>query len=102
MPTLKYLDGSFTCATAIKGNDYIHLLDENGVMVAAFDKISDFGGFTLEGGSYASPTADHNCYLAVIRDDGTIGRGGHRCCDVAPIDHTHETMTASEIRAICT
>lgn len=82
MPTLKYLDRSFSCATAIKGNDYIHLLDDKGILIAAFDDISDFSGFTLEDGSYVSPTADHNCKIAVIRDDGTIGAGGHTCADI--------------------
>ena len=82
MPTLKYLDEAFDCTTAIKGDDYIHLLDDNGVMVAAFDAITDFSGFTLENGSYVSPTADHSCRVAVIRDDGTIGVGGHTCEDI--------------------
>lgn len=93
MPTLKYLGNTYDCATAIKGSDYIHLLDENGVMVASFDGISNFTGFTLSNGSYTSPTADHDCYLAIIRDDGTIGKGGHKCSDiptsVAKEDHKH-------------
>ena len=82
MPTLKYLDEVFDCATAIKGDDYIHLLDDNGIMVAAFDAITDFSAFALENGSYVSPTADHSCKVAVIRDDGTIGVGGHTCEDI--------------------
>lgn len=82
MPTLKYLGETFDCTTAIKGDNYIHLLDDNGVMVAAFDAITDFSGFTLENGSYVSPTADHSCRVAVIRDDGTIGVGGHTCEDI--------------------
>ena len=101
MATLKYMGESFECTTAIKGADYIHLLDENGVMVAAFDKISDFSGFSLVNGSYTSPTEDHDCYLAVLRDDGTFGKGGHRCCDVATKNHTHDAMTVEQIRAIC-
>lgn len=82
MPTLKYLGDSFDCTTAIKGDNYIHLLDENGVMVAAFDEIADFSDFTLENGSYTEPTDDHSCSVAVIRDDGTIGKGGHSCADI--------------------
>ena len=85
MPTLIYCGERFECVTAIKGNDYIHLLDENGVMSATFDGISDFSKFTLEDGSYTAPTADHDCYLAVIRDDGTIGRGGHRCSELSEL-----------------
>jgi len=94
MPTLKYLGDSYGCATAIKGANYIHLLDENGVMVAAFDKISDFSKFTLENGSYTSPTADHDCYLAVIREDGTLGKGGHKCSDIP--------VTAADVDAVPT
>ena len=82
MPTLKYLGVSYDCTTAIKGPDYIHLLDANGVMVATFDKITDFSSFALENGGYTSPTTDHNCYLTVTRDDGTFGKGSHTCADI--------------------
>lgn len=86
MPTLNYQDIYIDCAVAIKGNDYIHLLDETGTMVARFDGITDFSGFTLENGSYTDPTDDHDCYIAVIRDDGTIGKGGHKCSDIGKND----------------
>lgn len=82
MPTLMYLGNTYDCTTAIKGEDYIHLLDENNVMVAAFDEITDFSEFTLQNGAYTSPTEDHNCYVAVVRDDGTIAKGGHTCADI--------------------
>ena len=82
MPTLKYLDQTYDCTTAIKGDDYIHLLDGDGVLVGCFEGITDFSKFTLNNGSYTSPTADHDCHLAIIRDDGTIGKGGHKCSDV--------------------
>lgn len=84
MPTLVYKEKSFDCATAIKGNDYIRLLDTNDCLVASFDGISDFSAFTLSGGEYTEPTPAHDCYLAVIRDDGTFARGGHRCSDIVP------------------
>jgi hypothetical protein len=57
MPTLKYLDYAFDCATAIKGEDYIHLLDENGTLIVSLEGIADFSVFTLTNGEYASPTA---------------------------------------------
>ena len=101
MPTLKYLDDSYSCATAIKGADYIHLLDKNGMMVAAFDGIADFTGFTLENGSYVSPTADQELLVAVVRDDGAIDESGQRICDLATADHTHAALAAEEIREIC-
>lgn len=84
MAVVKYLDNSIECAKALKGDDYVHLLDSNGNMIAAFDGISDFSGFSISGGSWATPTADHYCYLAVMKDDGTIGKGGHKCSDVLP------------------
>lgn len=96
MPTLKYLGGTFECAVAIKGNDYIHLLDESGIMVAAFDNIKDFSQFTLTNGGYTSPTADHDCYLAVIRDDGTIAKGGHKCSDVLPKGYVSDSVDITD------
>ena len=57
MPTLTYLGDSFDCATAIKGDDYIHLLDENGALIVSFEGVSDFSGFNLTNGEYTSPTA---------------------------------------------
>ena len=84
MPTLVYLEQSYDCTTAIKGDDYIRLLDDSGCLVASFDGISDFSAFTLRNGSYTSPTPDHDCYVAVIRDDGTFGKGGHRCSEIVP------------------
>lgn len=57
MPTLKYLDYAFDCATAIKGEDYIHLLDENGILIVSFEGVADFTAFTLVNGEYAPPTA---------------------------------------------
>ena len=56
MPTLKYLDNAFDCATAIKGEDYIHLLDENGALIVSLEGISDFSLFTLVNGEYTAPT----------------------------------------------
>lgn len=82
MAVVTFLNNSIECATALKGNDYIHLLDADGVMIAAIDGITDFTGFAISGGKWTTPTAEHNCYLAVLRDDGTIGKGGHRCCDL--------------------
>ena len=89
MPTLKYMGESFDCAMAIKGDDYIHLLNSEGVMIAAFDNISDFSDYSLEGGNYTSPTMDHDCHVAVIRDDGTIGKGGHRCSSIGNAMFAH-------------
>lgn len=82
MVTVMYRDLSFECATAIKGENYVHLLDENGTMIAAFDGVTNFNYFSISGGSWTNPTPENECFLAVIKDDGTVGKGGHRCCDV--------------------
>lgn len=82
MATLTYLSTDYVCTTAIKGDDYIHLLDADGVMIAAFDAITDFSLFTLTDGEYVAPTADDDCFIAVVRDDGSIGKGSHRCSDI--------------------
>ena len=82
MAIVKHFDKEYSCTTAIKGNDYVHLLNENGKMIVAFDGVSDFSSFSITDGSWATPTPENNCYVAVIKDDGTIGKGGHRCCDV--------------------
>ena len=101
MPTLKYQGDSYDCATAIKGPDYIHLLDENGMAVVAFDHIIDFSSFTLTNGSYTSPTAVQERPVAVVRDDGAVGRSERRICDLAAADHIHEVLTTEEIHEIC-
>ena len=97
MPTLTYLENSFDCTTAIKGNDYIRLLDENGILIASFEGIADFSAFTLTNGEYTTPTAENQCYLAVIRDDGTIAKGGHRCSDISNHTHDDRYYTESEV-----
>lgn len=90
MATVMYRDISFECARAIKGENYIHLLDEDGTMIAAFDGVSEFSSFSISGGDWVPPTPDGECFLAVLRDDGTIGKGSHKCCD---LPSTEETWT---------
>ena len=82
MATVTYRGNTFECEKAFKGTDFIHLLDADGIMIVAFDGVSDFSDFSITGGNWETPAADHDCYLAIIRDDGTIGKGGHRCNEV--------------------
>ena len=81
MATVTYNNESFTCTTALKGTDYIHLLDSSGAMIVAFDGITDFTGFTISGGSWTTPTSADSCCFAVIEDDGTIGKSSHKHSD---------------------
>lgn len=82
MATVTYCGLSFECTTAIKGEDYIHLLDADGVMIVAFDGVSDMSAFAISGGTWQNATPENQCYLAVVKDDGTIGKGSHRCSDI--------------------
>ena len=81
MPNVTYLGTTYPCAKALKGDDYIHLLDSNGVLIVAFDGIKDFSGFTIDT-DWTAPTPNNECYIAVIGDDGVVRKGGHRCCDI--------------------
>lgn len=83
MPVVTY-NGieTYDCAKAIMGDTYIHLLDAYGNMIVAFDGIVDFNVFEISGGDWTVPTSDNNCFVAVIREDGTLGKGGHRCSDI--------------------
>lgn len=100
MARVTFLGETYECATALKGADYIHLLDANGEMTAAFDGVTDFDLFSISGGSWTEPTAAGDCYLAVVQDDGTVAKGGHKCCDVVTKngDQTiNGTLTATKI-----
>lgn len=82
MATVKHMGVEYPCSTALKGDDYVHLLNANGKIIVAFDGVSDFSGFTITGGEWVSPTPEDECYVAVVKDDGTMGRGSHRCSDI--------------------
>ena len=73
MATVTYNNESFICTTALKGTDYIHLLDASGHMIVAFDGVVDFSGFSISDGDWTSPRDVDLCSIAVIEDDGTLG-----------------------------
>lgn len=82
MAVVTHFDKEYSCTTAIKGGDYVHLLNEDGKMIVAFDGVTDFSSFSITGGSWKTPTPENECCLAVVKDDGTIGKGGHKCSEV--------------------
>ena len=43
------------CARAIKGTDYIRLYDVAGMLIASFDGILNFSGYTIEDGIWETP-----------------------------------------------
>ena len=79
MITVTFLDETYECTTALKGSDYIHLLDSDGGMVASFDGVTDFSDFEISNGEWTTPMSENDCHVAVIREDGTIAKGGHTC-----------------------
>lgn len=96
MATVTHLGVDYLCAAAIKGDDYIHLLNKDGEMTVTFDGITDFSGFSITDGDWTSPTADHDCYVAVVKDDGMMGKGGHKCSDLLTITGTAAAATKLE------
>ena len=45
----------YECAKAIRGKDFVDLYNEDGELVAGFSGISDFSGYTIEGGDWSKP-----------------------------------------------
>ena len=89
MATVTYMGQSFPCAKAIKGTNYIHLVDENGVMIGAFDGVADFSKFSISGGSWAAPAAISKNGVAVVKEDGTT------CTCGVPLEKFHRSDAAT-------
>lgn len=85
MPKVIYNGAEYACNSALMGDDFVHLLDAHGTLIAAFDNVTDFSGFEIQNGVWKAPVAPDNCYLAVIGEDGKIRKGGHRCSDISLI-----------------
>ena len=83
MITVTYNNTSYECAMALKGTDYIHLLDADGICTAAFDGVTDFTKFTITGGDWTTPASVDDCYLATVSEDGSIRKGGHKSSEIA-------------------
>lgn len=96
MITVTYLGDNYECTTALKGKDYIRLLDSAGCMIASFEGITNFSGFTISGGTWTAPKTEGECKVAVIREDGTIAEGGHVCKDLLE----GKSLTQAEYNAL--
>lgn len=90
MAVVNHLGVEYPCSTALKGTDYVRLLNADGKMIVAFEGVTNFSAFTITDGDWVAPTAAEDCYLAIIQGDGTVGKGTHRCCD---LPSTEETWT---------
>ena len=82
MATVTYNNESFTCTTALKGTDYIHLLDASGDMIVAFDSVADFSGFSITDGDWTSPKRVNDCNLTVFGEDGVIRSSTIKASDI--------------------
>lgn len=82
MANVTFNGTTFACATAIKGSNYIHLLDADGCIIVAFEGVKSFTPFSISNGSWVTPTEDNKCPVAVMREDGTVAKGEHTCEDI--------------------
>ena len=53
--TVYFYEVPYPCAKAVKGEDYVRLYDEDGTITESFSGISDFSGFSIEGGEWSAP-----------------------------------------------
>lgn len=82
MPNVSYNGSTYVCAIAIKGEDFIRLLDANYAPIAVFEGISDFSDYTITDGDWESPLEEGACNLVVMRRDGSVSRSGLKCGDI--------------------
>lgn len=83
MITINFCNMTFTCEKAIKGSDYVHLVDADGNLTACFDGVTDFSQFTISGGSWTTAPSNDNCELAVVGADGVIRKSTKKASDIA-------------------
>lgn len=76
MITVTFCNESYQCAVALKGSDYVKLLDENSNVVASFLGVSNFSGFAIAGGGWTTPKASTACNVAVVHEDGSVSGCG--------------------------
>lgn len=87
---------SYECDKAIKGSDYIHLLNADGSMFAAFDGISDFSAFETDG-TWTTPSPIDDCFVTVMGIDGVVRKSGHQCKDLGLIKEIDEQLKNGEL-----
>ena len=91
MATVTHMNVDYSCATAIKGDDYIHLQNEEGQLTVIFDGISDFSSFSITDGDWTTvpqgdiAVPDVRCIFAgtTALESGVseLPAGGMRCLD---------------------
>lgn len=94
MATISFNGVSYTCAKAIKGADYIHLLDDNNELVVSFEGIANFDAFVVSDGTWTEAAAADECNLVTMGEDGMLHRCAHKCSDIVPISWGTSDLTA--------
>ena len=84
MVLVTYGQTTYECSQAIKGPDYVHLMNEDNELIVAFDGITDFSDFSIYG-EWSNPTAVDNCRLAAVGDDRVIRPGSRRGSEIPVI-----------------
>lgn len=82
MITVKFCNMTFTCEQAIKGFDYIHLVDADGNLTACFEGVTDFSQFSISGGTWTVAPYSEDCNLAVVGADGVIRSSARKASDI--------------------
>lgn len=85
MITVTFCNMTFTCDKAIKGSDYIHLVDADGKLTACFEGVSDFNKFAITGGFWTAAPSNDDCELAVVGAGGVIRKSTKKASDIASL-----------------
>lgn len=85
MITINFCNMTFTCEKAIKGSDYVHLVDADGNLIACFEGVTDFGQFTISGGSWTMAPSNDSCEIAVVGADGVIRKSTKKAANITAL-----------------
>lgn len=82
MPKVTYNETEYTCSKAIKGEDYIRLLDADCICIASFVGITDFSAFTITNGTWTPAPSEDELPVAVVAEDGTVIPSSRKCLEL--------------------
>ena len=85
MITVTFCNMTFTCEKAIKGSDYVHLVDADGNLTACFEGVTNFNKFTITGGFWTAAPSNDDCELAVVGAGGVVRKSTKKASDIASL-----------------
>jgi hypothetical protein len=85
MAIVSYRNVTYHCSVAIKGDDYVHLMDSTGRLIAVFEGVHNFDAFSITDGDWEAPLDIGDCSVAIMRRDGIVVPGPHKCRDLAAV-----------------